>query len=291
MKINPVFEVEIKKNTRTVRISWIITVCNLLLGAIALICFFGESSVDGYMMPKSYTMPMRCYMMMAYLLFFLLLLTIPVIAGASVSMEREKRTLDLLMTTKLNPWRIIVGKLEASLGIIFVIAFSAMPALALIMVFGGIGLLDLFALVLILLVFGVFIGSIGIFCSVIFRKTTVATLMAYVFVLAFVVGTIAVVALIYYLQLLQGQGAAETAQPDVGGAIYLFLLNPFLTFSGLLSQQIGSGQELVMLCNLFGDYSDGFMVRHMIPAGVAVQLGMAAVFLTAAGKNLNPLNR
>ena len=81
MNRNPVFEKEIKRNTRSIRISWIVFGCNLLLGAIALICFFGESSVRGYMTPLSYTMPMRCYMMMAYLLFFLLLLTVPVIAG------------------------------------------------------------------------------------------------------------------------------------------------------------------------------------------------------------------
>lgn len=291
MKINPVFELEIKKNTRSVRISWIITVCNFLLGAIAMICFFGESSVTGYMKPTSYTMPMRCYMMMAYLLFFLLLLTIPVIAGASVSMEREKRTLDLLLTTQLNPWKIIFGKLEASLGIVFVIAFSAMPALSLIMVFGGIGFLDLLELVLILLAFGVFIGSIGIFCSVIFRKATVATLMTYVLVLFFVAGTIAAVALIYYLQVLQGRGMDGTAVPDVEGAVYLFLLNPFLTFSGLLSQQMGSGKELVMLCNLFGDYEGSAVVRYMIPMSVVAQLVMAGLFLTAAGKNLNPLKK
>lgn len=291
MNRNPVFEMEIKKNTRSVRISWIISVCNLLFGAIALICFFGESSIRGYMTPGSYTMPMRCYMMMAYLLFFLLLLTVPVIAGTSISLERERRTLDLLLTTHLNPWKIILGKLEASLGIIFVIAFSSMPALALIMVFGGIGLWDLLVLVLILMAFGIFVGSIGIFCSVVFKKTTVATLMAYVIVMLFVVGTIAAVSMIYYLQVLHGKGMEEAVSPDVGGAVFLFLLNPFLTFSGLISQQIGSGKELSMLCGLFGDYSDSWMVNHMIPLSVLVQLAMSIIFLTTAGKKLNPLRK
>lgn len=291
MNRNPVFEMEIKKNTRSVRISWIISICNVLLGTIALICFFGESSIKGYMTPGSYTMPIRCYMMMAYLLFLLLLLTVPVIAGTSISLEREKRTLDLLMTTQLNPWKIIIGKLEASLGIVFVIAFSAMPALALVMVFGGIGLLDLFALVLLLLVFGVFIGNIGIFCSVIFRKTTVATLMSYFIVMLFVAGTIAAVALVYYLQVLRGQGMEEIVTPDVGGTVYLFLLNPFLTFSGLLSQQIGTGKELFMLCSLFGDYTDNSLVNHMIPLSIIIQLLLSVIFLAAAGKKLNPLKK
>ena len=288
MNWNPVFEKEVKRNTRSIRISWIVFGCNLMLGAIALVCFFGESSIYGYMTPLSYTMPMRCYMMMAYLLFFLLLLSVPVIAGASISLEREKRTLDLLLTTHLNPWKIIVGKLEASLSIIFVIAFSAMPALSLITVFGGVGLTALLMLVLILLVSGVFIGSIGIFCSVVFRRTTVATLMSYLLVMVFVVGTIAVVALDYYFQYLQRQGL-ET--PDVGAAVYLFLLNPFLTFFGLLSHQLGSGREMTLLCSLFGDYEGNWLVRNMIPASVALQLLLAVGFLIAAGKKLNPLNK
>ena len=291
MNRNPVFEKEIKRNTRSIRISWIVFGCNLLLGGIALICFFGESSVLGYMTPTSYTIPMRCYMLMAYLLFFLLLMAVPVIAGASISLEREKRTLDLLLTTHLNPWRIITGKLEASLSIIFVIAFSALPALSLIMVFGGVGLADLLILVLILLVSGVFIGSIGICCSVFFRKTTVATLMSYVIVLLFVVGTIGVVGLDYYLQVLRGQGTGLIENPDVGAAIYLFLMNPFLTFFGLLSQQIGSGRELILLCNLFGDYEGDWLVQNMIPVSVAVQLLLSVIFLVLAGKKLNPMKK
>ena len=288
MNRNQVFEKEIKRNTRSIRISWIVFGCNLLLGAIALICFFGESSVRGYMTPLSYTMPMRCYMMMAYLLFFLLLLTVPVIAGASVSLEREKRTLDLLLTTHLNPWKIIIGKLEASLSIIFVIAFSAMPALALITVFGGVGLTDLLTLVLLLLVSGIFIGSIGIFCSVAFKRTTIATLMTYLIVMLFVVGTIAAVAMDYYLQTLRGQGVIN---PDVGAAVYLFLLNPFLTFFGMLSHQLGSGREMMLLCSLFGNYEGDWLVQNLVPVSVAVQLLLAALFLVAAGKKLNPLKK
>lgn len=288
MNWNPVFEKEVKRNTRSIRISWIVFGCNLMLGAIALVCFFGESSIYGYMTPLSYTMPMRCYMMMAYLLFFLLLLTVPVIAGASVSLEREKRTLDLLLTTHLNPWKIIIGKLEASLSIIFVIAFSAMPALALITVFGGVGLTDLLTLVLLLLVSGIFIGSIGIFCSVAFKRTTIATLMTYLIVMLFVVGTIAAVAMDYYLQTLRGQGVIN---PDVGAAVYLFLLNPFLTFFGMLSHQLGSGREMMLLCSLFGNYEGDWLVQNLVPVSVAVQLLLAALFLVAAGKKLNPLKK
>ena len=47
MNRNPVFEKEIKRNTRSIRISLIVFGCNLLLGGIALICFFWRKQCAG----------------------------------------------------------------------------------------------------------------------------------------------------------------------------------------------------------------------------------------------------
>ena len=61
MRLNPVFEKEMKRNSRSSRISWIIFVCNLLLAVVAFVCYFGESSQLGYLAPVSYSVPMNCY--------------------------------------------------------------------------------------------------------------------------------------------------------------------------------------------------------------------------------------
>ena len=53
MRLNPVFEKEMKRNSRSSRISWIIFVCNLLLAVVAFVCYFGESSQLGYLDRKS----------------------------------------------------------------------------------------------------------------------------------------------------------------------------------------------------------------------------------------------
>ena len=129
-----------KRNSRSSRISWIIFVCNLLLAVVAFVCYFGESSQLGYLAPVSYSVPMNCYILMTYLLFILVVLSVPAVAGGSISLEREKKTLDVLLTTNLNPWRIITGKLEASLGVVLILTVSALPVLSLVVVFGGIGL-------------------------------------------------------------------------------------------------------------------------------------------------------
>ena len=77
--------------------------------------------------------------------------------------ERERKTLDLLLTTHLSPWKIILGKLGSSLCLIFLISFSTLPVIGLVLIYGGITLVNLFQLILNLVITGIFIGSIGIF--------------------------------------------------------------------------------------------------------------------------------
>lgn len=291
MKINPVLENEIRRNMRSMKVSWMIFGGNLLLTLVAVVTCFGTGAGRDYMAAAQYRFPVQCYMIMAYVLFILICLLVPGIAGGSIAIERERRTLDILLTTHLSPWKIIVGKLEASLCVIFMLACSALPVISLVLIYGGISLTDLLALVAILVICGIFIGSIGVFCSAICRKTTVATILSYVIVLFLALGTIALVAVIYYVLGVQAERMEIYQAPDVGGWIYLLYLNPLVTFYGLLSHQVGSGSELINVCCCFGDLAQDPGVRHMLPAAIAVQLLLSVILLIIAGRRINPLRR
>ncbi|MDY2937153.1 MAG: ABC transporter permease [Fusicatenibacter sp.] len=291
MNINPVFEKELKRNSRSIKISWIIFGCNLILSMIAFACFFGESRIVGYLTPSSYSMPMRCYVIMAYAMFFLIILAVPAIAGGSISLEREKKTLDVLLTTNLNPWKIITGKLEASLGMMFIMAISTLPIISLIMVFGGIEYIDMLYLIANLLVVGIYVGSIGIFCSVVFKKTTLATVMSYVIVLLLVGGTIAAVVLSYYICNLHAMEAFYYQPVDIESMIYILLINPFLSFAGMICSQLGTGHEMAEICSYLGDYSNNPIIHHFPEAAMAIQLMLSGIFLLLAGYQINPLNK
>lgn len=292
MNLNPVFEKELKRNTRSIKISWIVFSCNIVLAAIAITCFFGQSAVSGSMRASDYSMPARCYMIMAYALFAMILVAVPAITGGSVSLERERKTLDVLLTTNLNPWRIITGKLESALSIVFLLAFSTMPAVALVLAFGGISFWDLFWLVGILMVTGIYIGSLGICCSVVFKRTTIATVMTYVFLLVFLVGTLAAVGMGFYVSRLQISVADhQNMGPSAGNLIYLMLLNPFVSFMGLISQQIGNGHEVSAICSQFGNYNGNYVVSNFVWFSIGVQMFLSAVFLFIAGRKINPLRK
>ena len=258
MRLNPVFEKEMKRNSRSSRISWIIFVCNLLLAVVAFVCYFGESSQLGYLAPVSYSVPMNCYILMTYLLFILVVLSVPAVAGGSISLEREKKTLDVL---------------------------------SLVVVFGGIGLGGLLLMAGGLLLTGIFVGSIGIFCSVVFKRTTLATVLSYVIVVFLVVGICACTGLAYYAGLLQQEMTAAYQQIDVGGVIYLLLFNPFTSFAGIISRQLGNGREMEQLCYLLGNYGQNPLIHYLPEASAVLQLLISAVLLVTAGRKLNPLNK
>lgn len=289
MKINPVLENEIKRNMRSAKSSWVILMGNLILLMVVVVMYLGTGIEKQYMMAGQYRFPVECYMVMAFVLFGMICLLVPGIAGGSIAIERERKTLDILLTTHLSPWRIIVGKLEASLCMIFILAISSLPVVSLILVYGGISILDLLALVGILIVSGIFVGSIGVFCSAVCKKTTVAMILSYVIVLALALGTAAAVVILHSVMDIRGQQMDVYQTADVGGWIYLLYLNPLVSYFGLLSQQVGSGYELVKICGYYGDYSHQVGVHHMLPIAIVVQLLISAVLLVIAGKRINPL--
>lgn len=291
MKMNPVLENEMKRNTRSMKSSWIIFGVNLMLTIAAVATYFGMGGNNDYLSSGQYRYPVKCYMMMAYILFFMVCILVPGVAGGSIAIERERRTLDILLTTHLSPWKIVIGKLESSLSMVFLISFSTLPAVSLILVFGGVSVIDLLTLVLILVISGIFIGSVGIFCSAVIKKTTVATITSYVAVIILVLGTAIVLWAGRYFMMVRAEQIGNFGDADMGMWIFLLLLNPLVTYFGLLSQQVGSGYELLEICSRFGDYSGNTGVTHILVLSILAQMIFSVILLVLAGKNINPLRR
>ena len=137
MRKNPVLENEMKRYTRNMKCAWIILGVNLVLALFALIAQMGLSGRENYMTILQYRFPIQCYVLMGYGLFLAICILIPGLAGGAIAGERERKTLDLLLTTHLSPWKIILGKLESSLCLIFLISFSTLPVIGLVLIYGN----------------------------------------------------------------------------------------------------------------------------------------------------------
>lgn len=288
MKLNPVFQKELRMFERSIKISWIIFVYNIILAIVALIIFYDMLHTSKLTGSVEYTNMIQIYIVMAYIQFGMLILIIPGLTAGAISGERERQTMDVLLATQMKPWQIIVGKLESSLSVVLLLAVTSLPIVSIVFVFGGIKLVDLGVLIALLVVEAVFIGTIGLLFSTLFRKTTTATVLTYTTLLFIFLGTYLIVQVCYSMEQSRNVGVTN-AVTDIKGAIYILLINPIMTFSGLISRQAGSTNEVMSICNKFGNYDNNIIVKYWIMISMAIQIVLSALFIVIAQAKINPL--
>ena len=106
----------------------------------------------------------------------------PVFSAGSVTSERERETLDLLLTTTITPWQILWGKVIAGLRVSSVLTlFLVWPlVLACVMVqYYWKNLLPVGGYLMIVLMTCLTTATIAMFSSVLFRKTSVSLMTSY----------------------------------------------------------------------------------------------------------------
>jgi ABC-type transport system involved in multi-copper enzyme maturation permease subunit len=113
----------------------------------------------------------------------------PAFTTGAISLEREKATLDLLMTTPLRPGAIVVGKLLSALAFVVLMILAGIPVSALVLMYGGASVEDIIRAQVVLLVAAIGFGVIGLFYSALIKRTQGATVIAYSTVLFLTVGT------------------------------------------------------------------------------------------------------
>jgi ABC-type transport system involved in multi-copper enzyme maturation permease subunit len=120
----------------------------------------------------------------------LVLLLAPAFTSGAISLEREKQTLDLLVTTPLSTAGMVVGKLLSALTYVFLLIIASIPLASLVFVFGGVGPEDLVRGYVFLFALAFGMGALGLFISALVKRTQTATVLTYVVVLALTLGTV-----------------------------------------------------------------------------------------------------
>ena len=129
-----------------------------------------------------YIQPQLAAVYVSFVLLFNMLVG-PVFAAGVITSERERQTLELLLTTTASPWQIIHGKLLSSLRISVVLTSFLIWPLALACVLPPWtyrhDMLTMTCYILIILITCMTTTTMAMFCSVIFRKTSVALTTSY----------------------------------------------------------------------------------------------------------------
>lgn len=122
----------------------------------------------------------------SYVLLFNMLVG-PVFSAGSVTSERERETLELLLTTALSPWQILSGKLYSSLRVSTVLtSFLVWPILLAWLLppwtFWS-DTLTMLGYLAIILVTSLTTTILALVCSVLFRRTSVSMMTSYLIVI------------------------------------------------------------------------------------------------------------
>jgi ABC-type transport system involved in multi-copper enzyme maturation permease subunit len=113
----------------------------------------------------------------------------PAFTAGQISLEREKQTLDLLISTPMRPGAIVVGKLAAALAFVVLLIVAAVPITAIVLMYGGASVDDIVRQQLVLLATALALGAIGLFFSALLKRTQAATVLTYISMLALTLGT------------------------------------------------------------------------------------------------------
>jgi ABC-type transport system involved in multi-copper enzyme maturation permease subunit len=121
--------------------------------------------------------------------FALLLFSAPGLTAGAIAGEREKQTLDLLLITRLSPFQVVIGKLEAAVAFTLLLMFASLPVYSLLFLLGGISLAHLAMTVTVWVVTVLFLGALGLFYSSVFRRTQAAVIAAYGTAVSLIIGS------------------------------------------------------------------------------------------------------
>ena len=223
---------ELRGRMRGRRAFAILTIYLLLLGGFALMAerlvesqytsgFGGSSAFAGAAIGQGIFAALL--MLMTLQVVFLA----PSSTSGSISLEREKQTLELLIATPISSGAIVVGKLLSALVYVFLLIAASIPLMAVVFVYGGVGPEDVLRGYIVLITAALAFGSFGLLCSSVVKRTTAATAITIFGVLAATVGTVFVLGFWQAMGRFDEQGNREGLFGIQSPAILAYL-NPFV---------------------------------------------------------------
>ncbi|MCL1855659.1 MAG: ABC transporter permease [Clostridia bacterium] len=260
--INPILTTSARQRMRSWRTPLILTVYSLFQLVFVWIYSYEAFGRDTFTL-NSLARSVDGYVILVAVQFVLLVLVAPAMTAGSVSGERERQTLDLLRVTPTGSLSLLIGKLLESFGFLCLLVMSSLPMLGMILLSGAVPLLQMLAAVLFLIVTAFSILSVGMFTSVLFRRTITAMVAAYLSV--FAIGVLTLLPLIYDIEKIGSIYTSVINQPPLEVIDYVpvsFIANPGLGLFSLIMDQT------YLLQRNLGQYSHTLSVTSgLLPYG------------------------
>ena len=224
------------------------------------------------------------YIFLACMQAVILMFIVPALTANAITSEREKQTLDILLTTQMTPRSIIWGKLLAAISKVILLIVCVMPIYAVVLFLGGIRLSHIIGINLYLMVATAFVGALCIWISTVVKTSKFANVAAYFMELGFIVG-VPVIGLIYVL-LNQDRYDSKAMEEIMKVVMHIICVSPAVGYGHLIGGQLTSRG---MMTYIFGLYGEMVFPGWVISVGVEVVLTI--LFMELAIRQLNPLKK
>ena len=150
----------------------------LALGPLVLAGVTGETDLMG---PRAM---ITFFCGMLWIIEIAVIFLIPALTAGAVSIEKERQTLEVLLTTRMTPWQIVTGKYFSTVFLVVLLIISTIPALSAMFLYGGINLWQMILLLCVLISTVVFFASFDIFFSALIKNTVLSVILTYIAVFA-----------------------------------------------------------------------------------------------------------
>lgn len=181
MRLNPIVKKDLQVSARSMRLSWGLFGYEALLTMAFLLALIIIEEETNYIYSSGniYSYLVYLFPVVAIVQVCIVALIMPIITASSISGEKERQTFDIMMTTCMSPFSIVLGKVISAVIRIMFYVVASLPILALSFVAGGLSWGYLLLLLLAIILLAVFSGSIGIMCSAFSRKSITAVIMSF----------------------------------------------------------------------------------------------------------------
>ena len=177
---NPVLQRELISNLRAPRAFLLMLVYQVALAAVVLIAYPRDVKID---LSRESASAQRLVDFFFVGQFAIASLMAPSFTAGAITGEKERKTYERLLASPLRPWAIVTGKLIAALAHLVVLVAGSLPIIMLCLPLGGVSIFELLAAYIGLLSAIFLFGSISIFCSSYFKRTSASLVVSYVLIL------------------------------------------------------------------------------------------------------------
>ena len=126
LSVNPILKKDVLVNSRNSKMAMTITLINILFSFIVITIFLINR---GEMYQAYYANIASMFPVLAMCEIGIIGLIMPIITSTSVSGERERQTLDIMLTTPIKPFSIVAGKLLSAMVTTFMYVIATLPFL------------------------------------------------------------------------------------------------------------------------------------------------------------------